>query len=385
MNKNLLFLTLHFPEGSGGYTFRKKLIKVLTSIDELGEVICLHSDEIFEAELNNTGVKFLRVSDYNQRSRILKFFGFIYTQIKFVYYLIKLKNDYSQVMVMSGNNFTLSLIFAKFFKKKIIYVLSGISGLNTISLYKKSQNFKIHPIKLIYTSIVAVLDEISLGLSDLIVLESPNLINAMNLTKYKKKLYKKGYMYQNMSKFYIKKDFKERKNLIGYIGRFDHEKGIMNFIEALPLIERKKLDIETIIIGWGPLYNEIKNKLKSYELHNVQLLDKITNDQVPDYLNELKLLVVPSNKEGLPNIVLEAMACGTPVLATPVGGIPDVIKNNETGFIINKNVAEHIVESIIFALSYQQIDKISKNAFELINQEYNYNKVVENWTAIFQV
>lgn len=385
MNETLLFLTLHFPEGSGGYTFRKKLINILSSIDKLDNIFCLHSDINIEDEFNKSNVNLLRVSSYNQRSGILKLLGFIYAQLKFVYYLIKLRNNYSQVMLMSGNNFTLSLIFAKLLRKKIIFILSGVSGINMISLYKKSQCFKIHPLKLIYMGIIALLDELSLVLSDLIVLESPNLRNIMNLAKYEEKIHEKGYMYQDISKFYIKKSINERKNLIGYIGRFDHEKGIMNFVEALSLIEMNKQDIEIIIIGWGPLYNKIKDKLKQYGLHNVKLLGKIDNDQVPDYLNELKLLVFPSNgyEEGLPNIVLESMACGTPVLATPVGGISDVIKNYETGFILSENSSDIIAKNMISALNYNKLDKISKNAFELVKHKYKYNTIIENWKILF--
>lgn len=386
MNKNLLFLTLHFPEGSGGYTFRKKLMKVLTSIDELDDIICLHSDKNFRAESSNSKVDLLKVSDYSQKTGILKFLGFVYTQIKFVYHLIKLRTDYSQVMIMSGNNFTLSLIFAKLLRKKVIFVLSGVSGINTLFLYKKAKNTKINPLNLIYMGFSALLDELSLSLSNLIMLESPNLINTMNLANYEKKIYKKGYMYQDTSKFYIKKDFNERKNVIGYIGRFGHEKGIMNFINSLPLIEKNEIDIKILIIGWGPLNNEIKDKLEELGLDNVQFLGKITNDQVPDYLNELKLLVFPSNgyEEGLPNIILESMACGTPVLAAPVGGIPDVIKNNETGFILEKNSPECIAESLITVLKFYKLEEVSINSYELIKSKYNFSSAINNYSKLLK-
>lgn len=56
----------------------------------------------------------------------------------------------------------------------------------------------------------------------------------------------------------------------------------------------------------------------------VSLVGRVSYDEVPRYLNQLKLLVILSYSEGFPNTVLEAMACGTPVLATRVGAVPDI-------------------------------------------------------------
>ena len=101
-----------------------------------------------------------------------------------------------------------------------------------------------------------------------------------------------------------------------------------------------------------------------------------------DYLNELKLLVLPSYTEGLPNIMLEAMACGTPVLATPVGAIPDVIKDGETGFIMENNSPERIAENVIRALNDSNLDIIVKNARELVEKDFTYEAAVERYRKI---
>ena len=77
-----------------------------------------------------------------------------------------------------------------------------------------------------------------------------------------------------------------------------------------------------------------------------------------------------------------AMACGTPVLATSVGGIPDVIKDGETGFILENNSPECIAENVMRALKYPNLEEIVKNARKLIEKEYTYEAAVERYKNI---
>jgi len=105
---------------------------------------------------------------------------------------------------------------------------------------------------------------------------------------------------------------------------------------------------------------------------------------MPRYLNEAKLVVLPSYGEGLPNIVLEAMACGTPVLATPVGGIPDVIQNGDTGFIMKNNSPACIAENVMRALEHPDLETIVKNARALVEQEFTYEGAMERWKEILE-
>ena len=105
----------------------------------------------------------------------------------------------------------------------------------------------------------------------------------------------------------------------------------------------------------------------------------IPHDELPKYLNQLKLLVLPSYTEGLPNIMLEAMACGTPVLATPVGAIPEVIKDEETGFILKNNSPECIAENVMRALEHPNLGEIVNNARNLIERKYTYEAAVERY------
>ncbi len=141
--------------------------------------------------------------------------------------------------------------------------------------------------------------------------------------------------------------------------------------------------MEFLIVGDGRLRNEIENYLNENNITDrVKLTGWIPHDELPDYLNELKLVVLPSYTEGLPNLMLEAMACGTPVLATPVGAIPDVITDNETGFIMASNSPECIVKNVIRVLEHSNTEMIVENAKVLVEREFTYVAAVERYRRI---
>lgn len=82
--------------------------------------------------------------------------------------------------------------------------------------------------------------------------------------------------------------------------------------------------------------------------------------------------------------MLEAMACGTSVLATPVGAIPDVIINGKTEFIMENNSPECIAANVVRALSSPDLDQIAKAGRRFVEENFSFEKTVENWKRILQ-
>jgi len=315
-------------------------------------------------------------------STLLQFFKIIIIQLKMCWVLTKKSKEIDAVIFYTGGaNLLPPVLIAKVLRKKVITSAIGLGSLG----YRRAHNKRLFSVGGAISTILNILEKSIFYLSDRIIVESPSVINFLGLDKYRHKLFASGARYIDTNLFQIRKELKDRENLIGYVGRLSLEKGVMNFVEAIPRISKKQSNLRFFLGGHGPLRGGIEEELRNNNLSKkVELTGWISHDKVADYLNELKLFVLPSYSEGLPTTVLEAMACGAVVLATPVGGVPDLIKSGETGFILEDNSPECIAENVMRALNHPDLDIIVKNARKLIEEEYTYEAAVERYERILK-
>ena len=313
-------------------------------------------------------------------STLLQFFKIIIIQLKMCWSLIKLSKKIDAVIFyVGGANLFLPVLTAKILRKKEISLVPGLGSLS----YKESCSKSLFCS--IFSTILNIFERANFYLSDMLIVYTECAVEFLNLGRYKQKLVTTGARYINTNLFQIRKELRERKNLVGYIGRLEEGKGVMNFVKAIPLISKKQDNLKFFLGGDGPLKDRIEEELKNNNLYlKVEMIGWIPHDKVVDYLNELKLFILPSYSEGLPTTVLEAMACGTPVLATPVGGVPDVIKDGETGFILGNNSSECIAENVIRALEHPNLDEIAENARKQIEKEFTYESAVKRYEKILE-
>ena len=302
---------------------------------------------------------------------ITRIFNYIYTQLQISYTIVKIAKNVDMWFIFLGENLVIPQLIMKLLRKSNVFVSTSFS----IRLNKAKKE----P----FLKVIVILSYINYELADRIILYSQNLIKEWNLEKYKNKIYIAHDHFLDFDKFKIKKKFDERGNLVGYIGRLSEEKGVLNFVKAIPEILKEEGEVKFLIGGDGQLRDKIERYLEGENLNDkVKLPGWVPREEFLTYLNELKLFVLPSYTEGLPHTILEAMACGTPVLATPVGAIPDVIKDGETGFIMENNSPECIAENIVRALAHPNINEITKNARALIEEKYNYQAAVDRYRII---
>lgn len=302
------------------------------------------------------------------------FYDLLY-QIKIILTLRKLRKVEVFILDCGYIPIFLFLFITLFLRGKTILRLEGRGS---VLLRKKSTKENNRIVRIIIHSLM---ERVAYFLADKMVIGSEGMLERYNLQKYRHKI-SIVHQHVNIALFKKTKEMATRVYQVGYIGRFSKEKGILDFVRSLPLVLNDK-ESKALIVGEGNLKEKIIEILTINNIKaKVELRGWIENKGMPDYLNDVKMLIVPSFIEGVPVIVLEAMACGTPVLATPVGSIPDVIKDGETGFIMENNSPECIAQNIIRALNHPNLEEITRNARALVEREYTYEASVEGYRNI---
>jgi glycosyltransferase involved in cell wall biosynthesis len=273
----------------------------------------------------------------------------------------------------------LPTILLRIYRKRLLVIVTG-SGSQSIKRMYPTLSGKI------FSLVFRLIEHFNYVIADKIIVYSPSMVTAMELDKYREKILTDGYQsFVDVKRFRIMRELEERANVMGYIGRLTAEKGVLEFAKAIPLALSRKEDLQFLLIGDGPLLGDIKIILKENGcLDKVAIVGWVPNDIIPTYLNEMKLLVLPSHTEGLPKIILEAMACGAITLANSVGAVPDIVLEGKTGFLLKNNSPLHIANKLIEVLNSDALVDIQRRASSLVRKKYTYEEAVERYRHILR-
>lgn len=172
--------------------------------------------------------------------------------------------------------------------------------------------------------------------------------------------------------------------VIGFIGNINQEKGIFHLIESVKTLSSDFRDLRCLIIGEGPGYHEAKSLLSRYQLAGiVSLLGP--RDDIPALLRLLDVFVLPSLREGLPLVVIEAMAASCPVIATNIDGIPEIISDKENGLLILPSDPEGLTKAIRTLLADRALsDTLARNGLQTIRKKFSTERMVSDYNRLYQ-
>jgi len=168
------------------------------------------------------------------------------------------------------------------------------------------------------------------------------------------------------------------------VGRFQPEKGQKFLIEAMDIVRKTNTSIRLVLCGSGPEEGKIKNLVKNLNLEDrVFFMGTVPKDTIPEILKSADIFVLPSLSEGFPNVLLEAMASGLPIISTNVDGVNEIVKSGINGYIIPSGSSESIANAIIELCSEPGIlKKIGENNI-ISAKRYRWDQIMDELEKIY--
>lgn len=170
---------------------------------------------------------------------------------------------------------------------------------------------------------------------------------------------------------------KEKKSVIGFVGELREKKGLRALLSGYAQVAKSR-SASLLIVG-EVRDGEDKKAFDEFRITNPQLPITITgyvpNTDLPAYYALMDVFVHPSLRDGMPNALLEAMACGVPVVATPVGGVLEVMKDRENGMIVPVNDVNALRQAVHDVLESDDLRKqLSTNARQTVTDRFALEK-----------
>jgi glycosyltransferase involved in cell wall biosynthesis len=173
--------------------------------------------------------------------------------------------------------------------------------------------------------------------------------------------------------------------LIGAVGSLIKRKRIIDLIGAIAMVvNRSEHPVKCMIIGKGPEKENLRTKVNERTLDSRIIFTDFQSDAI-SYINALDIFVMPSGKEGLPRVVLEAMLMGKPVIASDITGPSELVVNGETGFLVPMGKTRAIAAAVLGLIENPVLRKqMGEKAKERVTRNFPVEKYVNNVNEIFE-
>jgi glycosyltransferase involved in cell wall biosynthesis len=177
--------------------------------------------------------------------------------------------------------------------------------------------------------------------------------------------------------------------IIGYVGRFVDQKGVMTLIEAVNGLGRQ-IDWHLVLVGDGPQKEYYESTVRRLGIESrVTILPSVAHDEVPQFINCLDVLVLPSKstarwKEQFGHVLIEAMACGVPVIGSSSGEIPNVIA--DAGLVFREGDATCLKEKLTMLVADAELrNSLIQKGVLRVNERYTDTKIAANMIALYEI
>lgn len=179
----------------------------------------------------------------------------------------------------------------------------------------------------------------------------------------------------------------EREKSVVYFGRLSQEKGLLTLLEAAKILkDQNKNSLEIKIIGDGPMRDELEQKVKTGGIDNVRFLGYMKGESLYREVKKSLAAILPSEwYENNPMSVIESFILSTPVIGARIGGIPELVKDNETGLTFQPGNEEDLSEKIKMFLDNNSLPgEMGKKARELAGHEFSAERHYQRLMEIYK-
>jgi glycosyltransferase involved in cell wall biosynthesis len=192
--------------------------------------------------------------------------------------------------------------------------------------------------------------------------------------------------------FTQKADVTRRANRIIFVGRFVAKKGIEILIDALTLIRDAYPRIELLLVGDGPLRQQLEERVNMAGASgNVKFTGGVAHDVLPELYSSASIAVVPSiidaqgDREGLGLVMIEAMGCGCAVVASAMEPLTEVVEHEKSGLIFEPGNAEDLSRQLVRLLRDPEFTKnLARRGGEIARESYDWGCISEYYTRLIE-
>lgn len=203
------------------------------------------------------------------------------------------------------------------------------------------------------------------------------IYNGVELDRYNPEKFKSSGLRQSLG---IKDDY----TIVGSVGRLVYQKGFRYLIEAARILHQKNYKIRVVIVGQGPEENNLKHMAETSGIINICAFMGQRFD-IPQLLADFDIFVLSSVLEGLPRVVIEAMAMAKPIVATDLDGVREELVHNRTGLIVQPENPEALAETIIQLIkNKKKADQLGIEARKSARLRFDLKQTVSNVEKLYQ-
>lgn len=182
-------------------------------------------------------------------------------------------------------------------------------------------------------------------------------------------------------------DIKDEDILILFVGYLDEFKGIFELVNAFKVINSENNNVKLMMVGTGPKLQDLLNILTKMSINcEVIFTGRVEPQKIHKYYQAADIFVLPSYTEGLPVSVLEAMACGLPVVATNVGGIPEIITDGLNGFLVPSKNEKELIKKLIVLINNEKLrEQFTNNSLKKIKGEFTNKRKISKLIELYNL